>query len=169
MLLAFGATSAPAPRGDCRRPGAARDQAYRFRKTEPVIEPRLDPTLELDLLSRARDINTRAMEETFLSPGRWRPSNDRSGTAQRSRIRRRRLHQPPPIPPPPPISSSFLVLPTGPGKPKKSSCRKAKTFSSRARATLSTAATAFCTSLPLPWKLEDVLNNNRQSLPLTQG
>jgi len=137
-------------------------------KVMPVVAPRLDPTLDLKLLSQSEEIkyagNGRnifvAGSMAVIEPPKRPGVTDKKDAA---------LHEPPPIPPPPPITLKFFGFANRPGETKKVFLSQGEDIFiagegdivDRRYRVLHISATAV--------DVEDMVNNNRQSLPLTQG
>ena len=133
-----------------------------------VVEPRLDPTLDLKLLSQSEEIkyagNGRNIFVAGSVPKIEKPKRNGTDTQQSAS-----LHLPPPIPPPPPITLKFFGFANRPGETKKVFLSQdgdifiaaEGDIVDRRYRVLHISATAV--------DVEDMVNNNRQSLPLTQG
>ena len=137
-------------------------------KVVRVVEPRLDPTLDLKLLSQSEEIkyagNGRNIFVAGSVPKIEKPKRNGTDTQQSAS-----LHLPPPIPPPPPITLKFFGFANRPGETKKVFLSQdgdifiaaEGDIVDRRYRVLHISATAV--------DVEDMVNNNRQSLPLTQG
>jgi len=142
------AATAPAASGPAK-PATRRTASG---KIVPVIEPRLDPTLDLNLLSRSEEIKYAGNGRNIFVAGSVavieRPKGNGTDKAV---VADAGIRQPPPVPPPPPINLKFFGFANRPGKRRRCFCPRAKTFLSRPKATSSTGAIASCTSRPLRW------------------
>jgi hypothetical protein len=136
----------------------------------PAVEPRLDPTLDLNLLSQSEEIkyagNGRnifvagsvAVIEKPKGPGVTDPQVVAGGP--------RPL---PPIPPPPPITLKFFGFANRPGETKKVFLSQNDDVFIAGEGDIVDRRYRVLHISPAAVDVEDVLNNNRQSLPLTQG
>ena len=139
-------------------------------KVVRVVEPRLDPTLDLNLLSQSEEIkyagNGRnifvagsvAVIEKPKGPGVTDPQVVGGGP--------RPL---PPIPPPPPITLKFFGFANRPGETKKVFLSQNDDVFIAGEGDIVDRRYRVLHISPAAVDVEDVLNNNRQSLPLTQG
>ena len=138
-------------------------------KVVRVVEPRLDPTLDLKLLSQSEEIKYAGNGRNIFVAGSVPkiPTPKRNGTTDTQQSAS--LHLPPPIPPPPPITLKFFGFANRPGETKKVFLSQdgdifiaaEGDIVDRRYRVLHISATAV--------DVEDMVNNNRQSLPLTQG
>ncbi len=134
----------------------------------PVVEPRLDPTLDLKLLSQSEEIKYAGNGRNIFVAGSV-PKIERPKAPGVTDKQEASLHMPPPIPPPPPINLKFLGFANRPGETKKVFLSQGEDIFiagegdivDRRYRVLHISATAV--------DVEDMVNNNRQSLPLTQG
>jgi hypothetical protein len=134
----------------------------------PVMEPRLDPTLDLKQLSQSEEIkyagNGRnifvagsvAVIEKPRAPG---VTDHQSAT----------LTGPPATPPPPPILLKFFGFANRPGEAKKVFLSQNDDVFIAGEGDIVDRRYRVLHISPTSVEVEDVLNNNRQSLPLTQG
>jgi hypothetical protein len=130
-----------------------------------ATEPRLDPTLDLDLLRQneqikyagtARNIFVAGSMPTPLQDGRARPKKP----------------EPAPVvvvPPPPPIELKFFGFASRPGEPKKIFLSHGEDIFIASEGDIVNRRYRVLKISPAAVDIEDVLNNNRQSIPLTQG
>jgi hypothetical protein len=79
------------------------------------------------------------------------------------------LHQPPPIQPPPPITLKFFGFANRPGETKKVFLSQGEDVFIAAEGDIVDRRYRVLHISPTAVDVEDVINNNRQSLPLTQG
>ena len=135
-------------------------------KMVPVVEPRLDPTLDLHLLSTSEEIKyagngrnifvagSRPIEKVLKSP----VTDQRSATLT-----------PPVQAPPPPITLKFFGFANRPGETKKVFLSQGEDVFIAAEGDIIDRRYRVVRISPNAVDVEDVLYNNRQSLPLTQG
>ena len=137
-------------------------------KLVPVIEPRLDPTLDLHLLSQSEEIKYAGNGRNIFIAGSVasieRPK--RSGAMDHQSAT---LTGPPPVPPPPPITLRFFGFANKPGETKKVFLMQGEDFFIAGEGDIVDRRYKVVHISPNSVDVEDVLNNNRQSLPLTQG
>lgn len=172
LLMAYEfwpASSAPASAPTAAAPAKPAMRRTASGKMVPVVL-RLDPTLDLNLLSKSEDIqyagNGRnifvAGSVAVIEPPKRNGSTDVH--AQDAGI-----HQPPPIPPPPPINLKFYGFANRPGETKKVFLSQGEDIFIAAEGDIVDRRYRVVHISPNAVDVEDVLNNHRQSLPLTQG
>jgi hypothetical protein len=135
-------------------------------KMVPVLEPRLDPTLDLNLLSQSEEIKYTGNGRNIFVAGSLpieKPKKNGTTDAQAA------LHQPPPIPPPPPITLKFFGFANRPGETKRVFLSQGEDVFIAAEGDIVNRRYRILRISPNAVDVEDVINNNRQSLPLTQG
>ena len=76
---------------------------------------------------------------------------------------------PPPPPPPPPITLKFYGFASKPGEPKRVFLSQGEDLFIASEGEIVDRRYKVLHISPMSVEIEDVLNNNRQSLPLTQG
>lgn len=137
-------------------------------KTVPVVEPRLDPTLDLHLLSQSEEIKYAGNGRNIFVAGSVasieRPKKNGATDKESATLR-----QPPPPPPPPPITLKFFGFANRPGETKKVFLSQGEDVFIAAEGDIVDRRYRVVRISPNSVDVEDVLNNNRQSLPLTQG
>ncbi len=79
------------------------------------------------------------------------------------------VYTPPPTPPPPPITLKFFGFANRPGETKKVFLSQNEDVFIAAEGEIVDRRYRVLHILPNAVEVEDVINNNRQSLPLTQG
>jgi hypothetical protein len=145
------------------RPGVRRSSSG---KMVPVAEPRLDPTLDLKLLSQSEEIKYAGNGRNIFVVGSVPiepPKRNGTDTAAGG------LRQPPPIQPPPPITLKFFGFANRPGETKKVFLSQGEDVFIAAEGDIVDRRYRVLHISPTAVDVEDVINNNRQSLPLTQG
>ena len=139
-------------------------------KLVPVTEPRLDPTLDFDSLHQSEQIKYAGNGRNIFVAGSMPIEKPlKNGTDQANVIPT--ITPPPTPPPPPPITLKFFGFANKPGEPKSVFLvqgedvfiAKEGDIVDRRYRILHISTT------PPAVDVEDVLNNNRQSLPLVQG
>jgi hypothetical protein len=138
-------------------------------KTVPVVEPRLDPTLDLKLLSQTEEIKYAGNGRNIFVAGSIaqieRPHDN--GTSEKEEAKG--IQPPPPPPAPPPITLRFFGFANRPGETKKVFLAQGEDIFIAAEGDIVDRRYRIVRIMPTSVDVEDVLNNNRQSLPLTLG
>jgi len=145
------------------KPGTKRNAAG---KLVPVVEPRLDPTLDLNLLGQSEEIKYEGNGRNIFVVGSVPiEAAKRNGTTDVARG----IQAPPPIAPPPPINLKFFGFANRPGEMKKVFLSQGEDIFIAAEGDIVDRRYRVLHISNTAVDVEDVLNNNRQSLPLTQG
>jgi hypothetical protein len=153
-----GSTTTAAGRSGMRRSASG--------KVVPLVEPRLDPTLDLNLLSQSEEIKYAGNGRNIFVAGSL-PIEKPKGTGATDQPTA--LHQPPAIPPPPPITLKFFGFANRPGETKRVFLSQGEDVFIAAEGDIVDRRYRILRISPNAVDVEDVINNNRQSLPLTQG
>jgi len=138
-------------------------------KMVPVTEPRLDPTLELNLLKQSEEIKYAGNGRNIFMQGSVatieRPKAN--GTADHNQ--QQALFQHPQIQPPPPITLKFFGFANEPGEPKRVFLSQGEDVFIAGEGEIVNRRYRVLRINPNAVEMEDVIYNNRQSIPLTQG
>lgn len=136
-------------------------------KKVPAAEPRLDPTLDFKLLSQSEDMKYAGNGRNIFVAGSVpiEPAKKNGTTDTVSAT----LHQPPPTPPPPPITLKFFGFANRPGETKKVFLSQGDDIFIAVEGDIVNRRYRVIHISPTAVDVEDVINNNRQSLPLTRG
>ena len=153
-------TSAPV------KPGTRRTASG---KVVPVVEPRLDPTLDLNLLSRSEEIKYAGNGRNIFVAGSVAVIEKPKGPGVTDAAESATLRTPPPPQPPPPITLKFFGFANRPGETKRVFLSQGEDVFIAAEGDIVDRRYRVLHISPTAVDVEDVLNNNRQSLPLTQG
>jgi len=133
-------------------------------KMVPVAEPRLDPTLDLTLLSQSEEIKYAGNGRNIFVMG---------SVAKIEPVHKSPVTDAKPVvfttPPPPPITLKFFGFANRPGETKKVFLVQGEDIFIAAEGDIVDRRYRVLKITPTAVDVEDVLNNNRQSLPLTQG
>ena len=136
-------------------------------KMVPPLEPRLDPTLDLKLLSQTEEIKYAGNGRNIFVAGSVavieKPKSN--GTEKQQQV----AYVPPPIPGPPPITLKFFGFANRPGETKKVFLVQGEDIFIAAEGDIVDRRYRVLHISPTAVDVEDVLNNNKQSLPLMQG
>ena len=175
MIFSFGGSSpAPAPSpAPAVAPTAAPRAATtartapraKGRSKKPLAGPRsLDPTLRYDWLKASEDTKYEGNgRNIFLAQAEIpQPIKDVNTEAQKD-------PGPPPPPPPPPINLKFFGFASKPGEPKKIFLSEGEDIFVAAEGDVVNRHYKVLKIAPSSVEIEDVLNNNRQNIPLTAG
>ncbi len=138
-------------------------------KMVPISEPRLDPTLDLNLLAQSEDIKYAGNGRNIFVAGSL-PTIDkpkRPGVTDKNQ--QAEIHMPPPVPPPPPINLKFFGFANKPGEAKRVFLVQGEDVFIAGEGDIVDRRYRVLRISNTAVEMEDVLNNNRQSIPLTQG
>jgi hypothetical protein len=172
LILAyeFWPSSSTTTRATSATPAASKPATKRTRsgKVIPVVEPRLDPTLDLNQLSQSEEIKYSGNGRNIFVAGSVAviPKPKGNGTAD---VADGGIRPVPPIAPPPPITLKFFGFANRPGETKKVFLSQGEDIFIAAEGDIVDRRYRVLRISPTTVDVEDVLNNNRQSLPLTQG
>jgi hypothetical protein len=152
------------PTSTAAKPGTRRTASGRI---VPAVEPRLDPTLDLKLLSQSEGIKYAGNGRNIFVVGSLpieKPK--RPGVTDPEVAGVRPL---PAIPPPPPITLKFFGFANRPGETKRVFLSQGEDVFIAAEGDIVDRRYRVLRISTTAVDVEDVINNNRQSLPLTQG
>jgi hypothetical protein len=130
-----------------------------------VAEPRLDPTLDLKLLSQSEGIKYAGNGRNIFVAGSLAMIPKPRGTG----VTDPHVYVPPPVPGPPPITLKFFGFANRPGETKKVFLVQGEDIFIAAEGDIVDRRYRVLHISSTSVDVEDVLNNNRQSLPLMQG
>lgn len=174
MLLVDSGPSASAP-PSFDQSGATAAQSVRANprrlakgKKQQTATSNLDPRLRLDLLKSSEDVRYAgtgrniflSQEEAPIPKPVSDPRLDKGKMTQT---------QPPPPPPPPPIELRFFGFANKPGQPRRVFLAKGQDVFIAGEGDIVDRRYKVLRIGPTSIELQDVLNNNRQSIPITQG
>ena len=140
-------------------------------KLVPVTEPRLDPTLDFDALHRSEQIKYAGNgRNIFVNGSLPIPKPLKNGTDQ-AKNQIPTIAPPPAPPPPPPITLKFFGFANKPGEAKKVFLVQGEDVFIAGEGDIVDRRYRILhiSTTPPSVDVEDVLNNNRQSLPMVQG
>lgn len=138
-------------------------------KLVPVVEPRLDPTLDLTLLAQSEDIKYGGNGRNIFAAGSLPtiPKAIKNGTMDHQE--QAKVYIPPQPPPPPPINLKFFGFANKPGEAKRVFLVQGEDVFIAGEGDIVDRRYRVVHISPTAVEMEDVLNNNKQSIPLTQG
>lgn len=140
-------------------------------KLVPVVEPRLDPTLDIEALHRSEQIKYAGNGRNIFVAGSLPiPKPLKNGTDEAKNLIPT-IPPPPAIPPPPPITLKFFGFANKPGEAKKVFLVQGEDVFIAGEGDIVDRRYRILhiSTTPPAVDVEDVLNNNRQSLPMVQG
>ena len=147
--------------GAPERPAARRTSGG---KAVKVVEPRLDPTLDLDLLQQSEQIKYAGNgRNIFIAGSEPIPTPIKRGNTDENVIKA------PTIPPLPPINLNFFGFASKPGEPKKIFLSQNGDIFIAAEGDIVNRRYRVLHIAPNSVEIEDVISSNRQNIPLTQG
>jgi hypothetical protein len=138
-------------------------------KIVPIIEPRLDPTLDLNLLTQSEEIKYAGNGRNIFVAGSVATIPVPKKTGATDVDEQAQIHMPPPIPPPPPITLKFFGFANKPGEPKRIFLSQGEDVFIAGEGEIVDRRYRVLRISPNAVEMEDVINSNRQSIPLTQG
>jgi hypothetical protein len=135
-------------------------------KLVPIVEPRLDPTLDLNLLGQSEEIKYAGNGRNIFVAGSVAviETPKKNGSEEQAGIR-----PVPTIAPPPPITLKFFGFANRPGETKKVFLSQGEDIFIAGEGDIVDRRYRVLRISATTVDVEDVLNSNRQSLPLTQG
>ena len=157
-------SNSPAPTQVAKpRPSARRSSASG--KTARVAAPTLDPMLQLDLLKQSEDTKYAGSgRNIFVAKAEEIPRPKAPANTDTAKV-----NTPPPPPPPPPILLKFFGFANKPGEPRKIFLSQGEDVFIAGEGDIVDRRYRILHIGPGSVEVEDVLNNNRQTIPLTQG
>jgi len=158
-------TPAPASSTAAAHPAMRRNASG---KLVPVAEPRLDPTLDLNLLSQSEDIKYAGNGRNIFVAGSL-PTIEKPRARGITDHPQASISVPPPPPPPPPIPLKFFGFANKPGEPRRVFLVNGEDVFIAGENDIVDRRYRVIHITNTAVEMEDVLNNNRQSIPLTQG
>lgn len=165
----FGSSSAPVT---AAQPSATATHSANTRRTrsgkDKVVEPRLDPTLDLRLLAETENTKyTGNGRNIFVAQAEVIPQP--IAPVVKADDVKLTPPTPPPPPPPPPIPLKFFGFANKPGEPKKVFLSSGEDVFIAVEGDIVDRRYKVIHIGPMSVEVEDVLYNNRQSIPLTQS
>lgn len=138
-------------------------------KLVAVLEPRLDPTIDFDLLRQSEQIKYAGNGRNIFVAGSLPVPHDSGATDHKKEVAQ--IMAPPSPPPPPPITLKFFGFASKPGEAKKIFLSQGEDVFIAGEGDIVNRRYRILhiSNSPPAVDVEDVLNNNKQSLPLTQG
>jgi hypothetical protein len=135
----------------------------------PIVEPRLDPTLDLTLLAQSEDIKYAGNGRNIFVAGSLPviPSPSRNGT--RGDKPQANVYVPAGPPPPPPINLKFFGFANKPGEARRVFLVQGEDVFIAGEGDIVDRRYRVVHITNTAVEMEDVLNNNKQSIPLTPG
>jgi len=168
FLFSSSGGSPPASAAAATAAAAQGKPATRVTGKKALSGPRsLDPTLRYDWLKVSEDTqyagNGRNIFKAQAEPIPQPVTSPAEEAAQEA------AKGPPQPPPPPPINLKFFGFASKPGEPKKVFLSKGEDVFIAREGEIVDRRYKVVHIAPTSVEIEDVLNNNRQSIPLTQG
>jgi hypothetical protein len=169
MLWPSPAPIAPPTVSQATSSGTNRSTARRGsgKRASKTTEARLDPTLDLDLLRQSEQIKYAGNARNIFVAGSIPVAHDSGATDRRKQ--QKVAYVPPTPPPPPPINLKFYGFASKPGEPKKIFLSQGEDIFIAAEGDIVNRRYRVLRISPSSVDIEDVMNNNRQSIPLTLG
>jgi hypothetical protein len=151
--------------------GAARPATRRTAsgKIIPIVEPRLDPTLDLNLLAQSEEIKYAGNGRNIFVAGSVATIPVPKKTGATDVDEQTAIRPVPTIPPPPPITLKFFGFANKPGEAKRIFLSQGEDVFIAGEGEIVNRRYRVLRISPNAVEMEDVINSNRQSIPLTQG
>lgn len=135
-------------------------------KTIVAVEPRLDPTLDLTTLAETEQMKYTGNGRNIFVAGADIPAPVARGETDKVA---QQPSGPPLPPPPPPITLKFFGFASKPGEPRKVFLSQGEDVFIAGEGDIVNRRYKVLHIGPNAVDIEDVMYNNRQSIPLTQG
>jgi hypothetical protein len=166
----LGGSSTPAASTSAATTPTARPVAKKTGKNAKILaEPRLDPTLDLTLLAATEQTKYNGNGRNIFVAGAEPTPMGNGTTDHPAKEEATGPYVAPPPPPPPPITLKFFGFANKPGEPKKIFLSQGEDVFIAAEGDIVNRRYKVVRISPNAVDIEDVLYNNRQSIPLTQG
>jgi len=133
-----------------------------------VLAPSLDPTLRLEWLKQSEDAKYEGRGQNIFVSRVDIPAPIAPGNTDHAKV----TPPTPPVavtPPPPPINLKFYGFATSHGEPKKVFLSEGEDIFIASEGDIIDRRYKILHVSPMSVEVEDVLNNNRQQIPLTQS
>lgn len=137
-------------------------------KLVPVGEPRLDPTLDLKLLAQSEGIKYGGNGRNIFVAGSL-PTIEKPKRPGVTDHQQAAISLPPPPPPPPPIPLKFFGFANKPGEPRRIFLVNGEDVFIAGENDIVDRRYRVLHISNTSVEMEDVLNNNKQNIPLSQG
>ena len=139
-------------------------------KVITVVEPRLDPTLDVGLLKQSEEIKYAGNGRNIFVAGSRATIEPLkgNGTTDQKPVEAA-FHMPPPVQPAPPITLKFFGFENEPGEPRRAFLSQGEDVFIAGEGEIVNRRYRVLRIGPNSVEMEDVLYNNRQNIPLTQG
>ena len=138
-------------------------------KIVPIVEPRLDPTLDLKLLTQSEEIKYAGNGRNIFVAGSVPTIETPLKSGARDHDKKTAVYIPPAPPPPPPINLRFFGFASKPGEPKKVFLSQGEDVFIAAEGEIVNRRYKVVRISPVAVEIEDEMNNHKQSIPLTSG
>lgn len=177
MLLSSGPSPVPAAASTTATTGAASDRTTRVAPQLRTLAGRannrkvssaphsIDPTLRYDWLDVSEKTKYQGTGRNIFLAQAEIPKPVAPAVVDQKRV----AQIPPGPPPPPPINLKFYGFASQPGEPKKVFLSQGEDVFIAGEGEIVDRRYKVLHITPMSVEVEDVLNNNRQSIPLTQG
>jgi hypothetical protein len=159
-------STAPAEAPAAVEPGRAAPARGKAARKKSISIASLDPTLHFDWLKKSEDTKYQGTGRNIFRAQMDIPAPIASGATDH----KKQAPAPPPgPPPPPPIELKFYGFASKPGQPKRIFLAKGEDIFIASEGDIVDRRYKIVRISPVSVEIEDVLNNNRQEIPLTQG
>ena len=160
------ASPTPVPTTTTSRPATRRTASG---KIVPIVEPRLDPTLDLNLLTQSEEIKYAGNGRNIFVEGSLPVIEKPKKSGAADHDKQVAVYIPPPPPAPPPITLRFFGFASKPGEPKRIFLSQGEDVFIAGEGDIVDRRYRVLHISNTSVEMEDVINNNRQSIPLTPG
>jgi hypothetical protein len=145
------------------------EAANRLGRSHGRGAPPLDPTLRTDLLKNSEAAEYKGSGRNIFEEQAEIPKPERPVIRKQEETASTLPAQPPPPPPPPPIPLKFYGFANRPGQRKSIFLASGDDIFIGCEGDIVSRRYKIIHIMPTQVEIEDVLNNHRESIPLTQG
>lgn len=161
------ATATPATQPTARRVTGRNTRQTASTKRIVAAPHSIDPSLRYDWLKASEDTKYEGNGRNIFTAQAEIPQPVAPGVTDPQK--KLEAEGPPPPPPPPPINLKFYGFASKPGEPKKVFLSQGEDVFIASEGEIVDRRYKVVHITPTSVEIEDVLSNNRQSIPLTQG